>query len=122
MVSACSTFDKPNSIYLLNTNLYRYFYTYSHNFSDFMYKICLLQNTYNHLDVMGNICKCNKTFLDCSQLILLLTRRLATIDINEQFSKPVQQTLKGPANTRSRISRCTVCLRKPPDRIIPFVL
>ena len=48
--------------------------------------------------------------------------RLATIDENEQFSRPVPQTLKGPANTRSRISRCTVCLRKPPDRIIPFVL
>lgn len=47
---------------------------------------------------------------------------LATIAENEQFSRPVPQTLKGPANTRSKISRCVVCLRKPPDRIIPFVL
>ena len=43
---------------------------------------------------------------------------LATIE--DEFSRPIPQTLKGP-NTRSRIGRCAVCLRKPPDNIIPFV-
>ena len=77
--------------------------------------------TYHHQDAMGNTANVINYFgLFATHSTTIF--RLATIDINEQFSKPVQQTLKGPANTRSRISRCTVCLRKPPDRIIPFVL
>ena len=45
---------------------------------------------------------------------------LATIEESEQFTRPVAQTLKGP-DTRSKISRCVVCLRRPPDNILPFV-
>ena len=69
-------------------------------------------------DISANVNNCFGLFT----IHFFTNFRLATIDENEQFSRPVPQTLKGPANTRSRISRCTVCLRKPPDRIIPFVL
>jgi len=40
---------------------------------------------------------------------------MATIDEDRMFSKPVPQTLKA-GDLRSRISRCTVCMRKPHPR------
>ena len=44
---------------------------------------------------------------------------MATIQEDDQFRRPVPQTLKA-GDQRSRISRCTVCMRKPPDRILPL--
>ena len=56
----------------------------------------------------------------CNYFTSAFSYWLATIDPNEQFSRPVPQTYKGPS-AKSRIGRCAVCLRKPPERIIPFV-
>ena len=44
---------------------------------------------------------------------------MATIEEDDQFRKPVPQTLKA-GDKRSRISRCTVCMRRPPDRMLPL--
>ena len=44
---------------------------------------------------------------------------MATIQEEDQFRRPVPQTLKA-GDQRSRISRCTVCMRKPPDRMLPI--
>jgi hypothetical protein len=35
------------------------------------------------------------------------------------FKKPVPQTLKA-GDQRSRISRCVVCMRRPPARMLPL--
>ena len=44
---------------------------------------------------------------------------MATIEEDDQFRRPVAQTLKA-GDQRSRISRCTVCMRQPPDRMLPL--
>ena len=38
---------------------------------------------------------------------------------DKMFSKPVPQTLKA-GSLRSRISRCVVCMRRPPVRMLPL--
>ena len=57
----------------------------------------------------------------CSRwlLAIALRCRMATIDPEAQFERPVQATLKA-GDVRSRIGRCVVCMRKPPDRIAPM--
>ena len=57
----------------------------------------------------------------CNYFTSAFSYWLATIDKDQQFARPVPQTLKGINKARTRISRCSVCLRKPPERIIPFV-
>ena len=44
---------------------------------------------------------------------------MATIREEDQFRRPVPQTLKA-GDQRSRISRCSVCMRKPPERMLPL--
>jgi len=44
---------------------------------------------------------------------------MATIEKDKMFKKPVPQTLKA-GDLRSRISRCVVCMRKPPPRMLPL--
>merc|ERR1712123_163876 len=44
---------------------------------------------------------------------------MATIEKDRMFKKPVPQTLKA-GDLRSRISRCVVCMRKPPARMLPL--
>ncbi len=44
---------------------------------------------------------------------------LATIDEAAQFSKPLPATLKA-GDQRSRISRCVVCMRRPPSNMLPI--
>ena len=50
---------------------------------------------------------------------LCLIIRMATIDPAAEFERPVQATLKA-GDVRSRIGRCTVCMRVPPDRMAPM--
>ena len=42
---------------------------------------------------------------------------MATIDRDRMFKKPVPQTLKA-GDLRSRISRCVVCMRRPPEAML----
>ena len=42
-----------------------------------------------------------------------------TIDEDQQFTKPIPQTLKS-GNQRQKISRCAVCMRNPPPRMLPL--
>merc|ERR1712013_863380 len=44
---------------------------------------------------------------------------MTTIEKDKMFKKPVPQTLKA-GDLRSRISRCVVCMRKPPPRMLPL--
>lgn len=44
---------------------------------------------------------------------------MATIDSDRMFKKPVQATMKA-GNLRSRVSRCVVCMRRPPPRMLPL--
>ena len=48
-----------------------------------------------------------------------VTFRMATIAPDAQFERPVQATLKA-GDVRSRIGRCVVCMRTPPDRMAPM--
>ena len=44
---------------------------------------------------------------------------MATIERDKMFKKPVPQTLKA-GDIKSRISRCIVCMRRPPSRMLPL--
>ena len=42
---------------------------------------------------------------------------MATIREEDQFRRPVPQTLKA-GDQRPRISHCSLCMRKPPERML----
>ena len=42
---------------------------------------------------------------------------IITIDRDNMFKRPVPQTLKR-GDLKSRISRCVVCMRRPPERML----
>ena len=44
---------------------------------------------------------------------------MATIASDRMFKKPVQATMKA-GSLRSRVSRCVVCMRRPPPRMLPL--
>ena len=44
---------------------------------------------------------------------------MAVIAEDDQFRRPVPQTLKA-GDQRSKISRCVVCMRQPPERMLPL--
>ena len=54
----------------------------------------------------------------CSVYTTALSYWMATIELNEQFKRPRQQTLKAGELT-SRVSRCAVCMRNDIRRTIP---
>merc|ERR1712078_802829 len=55
----------------------------------------------------------------CNYYSTSLSYWMATIREEDQFRRPVPQTLKA-GDQKSRISRCTVCMRRPPDRMLPL--
>ncbi|QQP53350.1 Uncharacterized protein FKW44_005806, partial [Caligus rogercresseyi] len=44
---------------------------------------------------------------------------LASIEPEQQFVKPMPETLKA-GNLKSRVGRCAVCMRNPPPRMAPL--
>jgi integrin beta 8 len=55
----------------------------------------------------------------CNYFTTAYSYWMATIDRDRMFKRPVPQTLKR-GDLRSRISRCVVCMRQPPERMLPL--
>ena len=55
--------------------------------------------------------ECNGARGTCHYFANKFSFWLATIDVDQQFSRPVSSTLKA-GNLRSRVSRCQVCIKE----------
>jgi len=54
----------------------------------------------------------------CNYYSSSLSYWMVVIDEDQQFTKPIPQTLKA-GDQRRKISRCVVCMRNPPQRMLP---